>query len=249
MTCRAEPTWKIEALLVGNWRGATSVLISNQRQHILVDTGMAHEAPRLAKALEERGLRPSDIGTVINTHFHVDHVLNNSLFPSSVIYATQESYDWCRCLYSDLLDELHWEKLVLKYYPETFEYEKAKALMSTLRKFALRWWDTKRLGQPSQFRWVETQPLPEPLESVGTWGHVPGHISVIVRSPDQATIVAGDALLSRDRDERVLTMIPYNHKQFLLDRTHILSKGGRILPGHDREFSASNATHLEPEIR
>ncbi len=242
-------TWKVEVLLVGNWRGATSVLISNGRHHMVVDPGMAHEARQLVKALEEKGLRPSDIGTVINTHFHVDHVLNNSLFPSSRIYAPQVSFDWCCSLYSDLRDDLTWEKLVLKYYPETFEYEKAKALMATLRKFALRWWDTKRLGDPSQFRWVETEPLPDGLESVVTSGHVPGHLSVIVPTAEQETVIAGDALLTRDLDEQVLTMIPHNREQFHRDRARILSMRGRIFPGHDREFSTSDVSDTDAEAR
>ncbi len=242
-----ESTWKVEVLLAGSWRGATSVLISNGRHHIVVDTGMAHEARQLVKALEEKGLKPSDIGGVINTHFHVDHVLNNSLFPSSLIYAPQESYDWCRSLYSDLRDKQHWEKLVLKYYPETFEYEKARKLMATLRKFALRWWNPKRLGDPSQFRWVEAHSLPLGLESIVTSGHVPGHVSVVVPTPGLATVIAGDALLTRDHDEQVLTMIPHNREQFRRDRARILSMRGRILPGHDREFSSPNATHSEAE--
>jgi glyoxylase-like metal-dependent hydrolase (beta-lactamase superfamily II) len=33
--------------------------------------------------LQLRGLRTSDIQVVINTHFHIDHVSNNALFPRS----------------------------------------------------------------------------------------------------------------------------------------------------------------------
>ena len=47
------PHWKVEELLAGSWRGATSVLISNGRCHIVVDTGMPHEAHLLVKALEK----------------------------------------------------------------------------------------------------------------------------------------------------------------------------------------------------
>ena len=39
---------------------------------------------------------------------------------------SQESHDWCRAVYSDLLDQQNWETLILKYYPETFEYEKSQ---------------------------------------------------------------------------------------------------------------------------
>jgi len=236
----SQPVWKVEVLLAGSWRGATSVLLSNARHHVVVDTGMPHEAHLLVKALKQRGLQPEDIHGVINTHFHVDHVLNNSLFQKSIIYAPQESYDWCRSLYSDLLDEQNWEKLLLKYYPEAFEYERARTHMEKLRKLALRWWDLKRLGLPSQFRWAENHPLPEGLEGLVTSGHVPGHFSVIVHGAEQPTLIAGDALLSRERDDEVVTMIPVNRKQFQSDREHILARTGRILPGHDREFGSTS---------
>lgn len=210
---------------------------------------MPHEAYQLVNTLEEKGLQPADIGIVINTHFHVDHVSNNSLFPNSQIYASQESYDWCRSLYSDILSEARWEKLVLNYYPETFEYEQAREYMAKLRKFALRWWDVRRLGSGSQFRWMETQTLPEGMESVVTWGHVPGHASLVVHAGEQTIVIAGDALLTRNQEQQVLTMIPHNREQFRRDRTQILSLGRRILPGHDREFSTIDTAGTEPEIR
>jgi glyoxylase-like metal-dependent hydrolase (beta-lactamase superfamily II) len=239
--------WKVEVLLPGSWRGATSVLISNGRDHIIVDTGMPHEAHFLMKELEQRAIKLSEIRAVINTHFHVDHVLNNSLFPNSEIFASQQSYEWCRSLYSDLRDNERWEKLVLKYYPETFEYEKAAVRLQRIRKLALRWWDSKRLGFPTQFRWLETQAAPEGIESLITSGHVPGHVSVIVRAADQPTIIAGDALLSRDQNDQVLTMIPHNREQFGRDRNLILSMDGRIVPGHDHEFSTSLSSRGEPD--
>ena len=232
----AKPAWKVDVLLAGSWRGATSVLISNGRHHIVVDTGLPHEAHQLLSALAEKGLKPSDVETVIDTHFHVDHVLNNSLFPSSLIYATQQSYDWCRSMYSDLLDDQNWETLVLKYYPETHEYERAREKMEGLRKFALRWWDEKRLGSSSQFRWIEREGLPEGLASLVTSGHVPGHLSVIVPTAGQATVIAGDALLSSNNHAQVLTMIPHNREQFERDCARVLSMPGRVLPGHDLEF-------------
>ena len=230
-------TWKTDVLLPGSWRGATCTLLSRDHHHIIVDTGMPHEAHRLLQALEKRGLHPSDIRMVINTHFHVDHVLNNCLFPQSEIYGTQQSHDWCCEAYSDLLDEQNWVKLGLKYYPESADYERTSELMHALRRFALRWWDRKRLGDPSRFRWVETHALPDDLEFLVTNGHVPGHVSVIVHNSDSPIVIAGDAVLTREHDENVFTMIPHNRKQFQEDRARILAMMGRILPGHDGEFS------------
>jgi glyoxylase-like metal-dependent hydrolase (beta-lactamase superfamily II) len=231
----ADCDWKVSVLLTGSWRGATSVLLSNRRHHIVVDTGLPHEAHQLVSALKEKGLAPSDISAVINTHFHVDHVMNNCLFPQSLIYASQQSHDWCLAMYADVADPSHWERRALKYYPETLDYEQARNNMGWLRKFALRWWDVKRLGEPSRFRWMETQPLPEGLETLVTTGHVPGHTSIIVGG-ETRTVIAADALLSREHNEQVLTMIPYNRAQYQLDRARLLALGGYILPGHDRGF-------------
>ncbi|HEV2176753.1 MAG TPA: MBL fold metallo-hydrolase [Terriglobia bacterium] len=228
--------WTAEALLSGSRLGATSVLLSNGRRRICVDTGMAHEAPLLVAALARRGLAPRDVPIVINTHFHIDHILNNSIFPGARIYASQQSYDWCRSLYSDLADNMRWEKLILKYYPETFDYERARELMGKLRKVGLRWWDLRRVGAPEQFVWIENHPLPEGIEGLVTSGHVPGHLSLVMRGEGEPVIVAGDAVLTRESDDQVLTMIPYNREQFRRDRAAILAMPGRILPGHDQEF-------------
>lgn len=233
----APQNWKAEVLISGSWRGATSVLLSHRDRHIVVDTGMAHEAPLLVRALEKRGLKPRDVGELINTHFHVDHVLNNAVFPHARIYASQESYDWCRSLYSDLMANAAWDKLLLKYYPETYDYDRSRELMGKLRKFALRWWDPQRVGAPERFTWVENRSLPEGLEGLVTSGHVPGHLSIVVRNGTQPTIIAGDALLTRAHDDQVLTMIPHNREQFSRDRAQILAKRGDILPGHDHPFA------------
>lgn len=234
-----EREWKVETLLPGSWRSAASVLLSNGSRRLVVDTGMPHEEHLLVSALQQRGLSGSDIEAVISTHFHIDHVLNNSLFPGSTIYATQESYDWCCSLYSDLLDNQNWEKLILKYYPQTLEYDHAVEHLHKMRKFTLRWWDRGRLGCSSQYRWLESCSLPEGLKAIVTSGHVPGHVSVIVPEREHITVVAGDACLSRSIDARILTMIPRDREQSRLDRERVLALGERIFPGHDVEFSTN----------
>lgn len=236
-----ETEWKAEALLPGSWHSAASVLLSNGSHRFVVDTGMPHEEHVLLSALQQRGLAASDVHAVINTHFHIDHVLNNSLFPGSAIYASQESHDWCCSLYSDLLDNQNWETLILKYYPQTLEYDHAVEHLHQMRKFTLRWWDRKRLGCSSQHRWLESYSLPGGLEAIFTCGHVPGHVSVIVPEKKHTTVVAGDACLSRIEDARVLTMIPRDRDQSRQDRERVLALGTRIFPGHDAEFETSGS--------
>jgi len=245
----ADIPWKAEILLPGSWRGATSVLLTSGAHHLVVDSGMPHEAPLLLKALEQRGLKPEDIEGLIATHFHVDHVLNNWLFPHIPIYASQQAHDWACSLYSDLADGLHWEKLLLKYYPETFDYDRAPALMGKLRKLGLRLWRPERVGSPEQFVWIENRPLPEGLGVHLTSGHVPGHLSVVVSNGAEPTVIAGDALLSREQDDQILTMIPYNREQFDRDREAILAMRGRILPGHGQPFRATTDPETQSESR
>ncbi len=237
MTSSPHPVWKVDVLLPGSWRGATAALLTRGSQRLVVDTGLPHEAHLLVKALRQRGVQPDDVTAVVNTHFHIDHVLNNCLFARAQLYASQESYEWCCELYSALRDDAHWEKLALKYYPETHEYEQSRRYMEQLRKLALRWWDVKRLGSRQGFHWIETESLPEGLEAVITSGHVPGHASLIVQASERPAVIAGDALLSRQHEERVLTMIPHNRAQYQRDRALILRKASYIIPGHDKPFS------------
>lgn len=230
--------WTATSLLTGNWRGATSVLVSNGRQHLVVDTGMPHEEHLLLEALAQHGLKPPDIQFIINTHFHIDHVLNNTVFTNSEIYASQESYDWCCSLYSALGSE-QWESLLLNYYPEMGAYGHTLDRMHQMRRFTLRWWNLNRLGKRRQFRWIEQHALPDGFDALITSGHVPGHLSVVIPDGAHPALIAGDAFLSRSDDERVMTMIPHNRAQARRDRNQILSHTGRIFPGHDVDFDAS----------
>lgn len=236
------PNWKVDLLLPGNWRGAASVLLTAGCERILVDSGMPHDAHQLVKALAARGLKPEDIPVLINTHFHFDHVSNNCLFPASVIYTTQQSSDWCRSLYSDFLANGRWEDLILKYYPETYDYNYTPDLVGKIRKIAQRWWDETRTGSPCQFRWIETHSLPDGIETLVTSGHVPGHVSLLVQTGENTTVIAADALVTRNHDDQALTMIPQCRSQYLRDRQTILAISGEIIPGHDQPFA--NQPHL-----
>lgn len=60
-------------------RSSVVLVISGSRK-IIVDTGLVGEDGLIIDALARKGLRPQDIDTVINTHFHPDHCGNNHLF-------------------------------------------------------------------------------------------------------------------------------------------------------------------------
>jgi glyoxylase-like metal-dependent hydrolase (beta-lactamase superfamily II) len=65
-------------------------LIAAGRRWIVVDTGLAGEEEKILSALGRQDLRPEQIDTVINTHFHPDHCGNNHLFTGARILAPKE---------------------------------------------------------------------------------------------------------------------------------------------------------------
>ncbi|VDN60029.1 unnamed protein product [Dracunculus medinensis] len=88
--------WEITQILVGyakpsadsssiNASGSVT-LISNETSKILVDCGSPWNGNELAKALNSRSLRCSDITDVVITHGHIDHCGNLSMFPRATIY-------------------------------------------------------------------------------------------------------------------------------------------------------------------
>lgn len=60
-------------------RSSVTLVVSGSRA-IIVDTGLKGEAELLIDALALRGLAPSDIEMIVNTHSHPDHTGNNFLF-------------------------------------------------------------------------------------------------------------------------------------------------------------------------
>jgi N-acyl homoserine lactone hydrolase len=70
-------------------RSSVSLIIAGERK-ILVDSGLKGEEEIITKRLAEKGLEISDIDTLINTHSHVDHIGNNSLFLAADIVFPRE---------------------------------------------------------------------------------------------------------------------------------------------------------------
>lgn len=66
---------------------STATLVSRGDVHIIVDTSGPENRQLLIDALGQRGLSPSDIGTVVLTHSHGDHVGNLELFKGARVLA------------------------------------------------------------------------------------------------------------------------------------------------------------------
>jgi glyoxylase-like metal-dependent hydrolase (beta-lactamase superfamily II) len=64
----------------------STVTLIKSDKNILVDTSSFLENDSLIKGLREEGLAPEDIGIVVLTHLHLDHIINTSLFTNAKVY-------------------------------------------------------------------------------------------------------------------------------------------------------------------
>ena len=54
--------------------GFNNAYLIKDRQYILVDCGQAEDAPRLLKELRKNGIDRGDLGLLVITHAHPDHM-------------------------------------------------------------------------------------------------------------------------------------------------------------------------------
>ncbi|EKD92951.1 MAG: metallo-beta-lactamase protein [uncultured bacterium] len=67
---------------------SSSILIRHHGVNVLFDTSAFIYQEKLLQALEARGLKPSDIHHVVNSHYHFDHCSNNFLFSKTAFIHT-----------------------------------------------------------------------------------------------------------------------------------------------------------------
>jgi metallo-beta-lactamase class B len=53
--------------------GVSSVLITSDRGHVLIDGGLSESAPVIAGHIRELGFRVEDVKLIVNSHVHYDH--------------------------------------------------------------------------------------------------------------------------------------------------------------------------------
>ena len=49
-------------------------LVEDEDKLILIDTGLPRSAKKIKKCIEDLGRKPTDVSTIVITHFHIDHV-------------------------------------------------------------------------------------------------------------------------------------------------------------------------------
>jgi N-acyl homoserine lactone hydrolase len=147
---------------------------TGEGKNILIDTGMAAEAPvppgtppsrnktNVIEQLAALSLRPADIDTLICTHFDIDHAGYNDAFPHAELIVQREHYELARSGHPRLAAaRAHWDHPALRYQLIDGDVELLPGL--TLLK---------------------------------TGGHVAGHQSVLVHLPQTGPVLlAIDAVM------------------------------------------------------
>jgi glyoxylase-like metal-dependent hydrolase (beta-lactamase superfamily II) len=230
-------TWRVETLLEGTGYSSSAMLLTSADHTIVVDTGLSIQEGDLKAALRSRRLDPGDVDIVLNTHLHVDHCLNNAMFPRAQVFMSEREWRWTKAFYTAIFSTRDVERAATEFYPELPSYRLSPRTIRNVARLARLFWREERLGSPDRFRWLESTPLPEGLELMQTPGHTPYHVSI--RVPSAGTILAGDAVLAEDLDANVKTMIPHNRETYLRSRDVVLQAGLTVVPGHGRAFQPS----------
>ena len=231
--------WDVITLLEGHLLGASSILLRNSSQAIVVDTGLSNQRNPLIAALKQQGLEPDDIDLVLNTHLHVDHSNNNCIFRRSRIIASRHNYKWTLAL-QDQVDAMNEQNLseIEEFYPEILSAGLTQKFAAKFIQIERRLWLRENIGSYDQYYWLEeSAKLPPGIRAVPTPGHVPSHFSFIVDGTDHQVLIAGDALIVRDGSEsQVMTFPPQRRAEFEISKDWVSTFAGEIIPGHDVRF-------------
>ncbi|WP_352431506.1 MBL fold metallo-hydrolase [Pyrinomonas sp.] len=237
--------WRVEVLVAGDPVRASVVLARRRpREVALFDTGLALHEVSLRAALAARGLAPEDVSMVFNTHAHVDHSHNNSLFARARIYCSARDRQWTRALHAALsaTNEADAPEL-LRFYPDLASGAYDPKIVRKMFEIERLLWDDARLGDDRQCAWLEEASLPTGIHAIATPGHVPFHTSFIIDADPFPVLVAGDALLMRDEADAVLQLMPpHDPVAYHRSQLWVLSFHGLIVPGHDAPFMNPFAT-------
>lgn len=228
--CCGSLTMEADVLVAGDAgtiEAPSTVFLIEADETILVDTSfgdpelMADRHPgfschrtadqRLRAVLESEGYAPGDVDSVVFTHLDWDHCYNLSVFDEETAFYVQRR-------------ELAYA--IAPYPMHAVRYE-AKSLD---REPPWLGYDLTALeGETELCNGVVAFPTP---------GHTVGHQSLSVATDDGTTVIAADAvptfanvsMAERTPQRRGLAM---NDIEWWESATDVLSRGDRILPGHE----------------
>lgn len=242
-------TWQVSILMRGCPQHASVVLARRGHDIAVIDTGLAQHAASLVAALAANDITPDDVTLVLNTHSHVDHSHNNSLFARARIFCSALDRHWTRALHEALARiERPGPEDVLPFYPELASTVYSPKLVRKVLAIERLLWDEARWGRPDQFAWLEEEALPEGISVMPTPGHTPHHVSYVIQTDARPILMTGDALVMRGEAHLSLQLAPphnliaYQHSQQLIN-----SFDGIIVPGHDEPFDNHPGDGFKPD--
>jgi glyoxylase-like metal-dependent hydrolase (beta-lactamase superfamily II) len=200
-------------------------MVRNPDRVVLVDCGFSHQGGNSrgrtmlcppVLALSRLGLVPADVGTVIVTHAHYDHIGNLGAFTAAEIVMSRREFGfWTGPLGT---------RRLFAYAVEAGEIEQLRALSKEGR---IRLFSDRLQVAPG-------------IELVEVGGHTPGQLIVLVAVPCGEVVLASDALHyyeEADRDRPFAHVADLGDTYRAFDLLRDLSSPGRrtLVAGHDPE--------------
>lgn len=166
--------------------------------------------PQLAKL----GVDPAEVKTVIMTHLHTDHAGGLYHFPNAKIFV------------------------------DPIELKAGSGFSGKMNGYLNNRWPEWFQPEPIQFNDGPVGPFPQSFQVtadgavcvVPTYGHSPGHVSVIVQTPEMTTFIAGDASYNQaNMMKENVDGLSSNDAPETLRRIHqfTTNKSTIYLPSHD----------------
>ncbi len=164
-----------------------------------------------AALLQQTGVAPEDVDTLILTHLHFDHYWNARLFPNARIVLNRR--EWLYVL-----------------QPENKRYAPRIGFpREVFGWLANEAWDRLRLVDG------EVEVLPG-IRVIWTGGHSPGHQIVTVETPQGIIVIPGDEIYMYENLEADIPIgYYYNFENLVAAMDLIRGMGGIVLPAHDPE--------------
>lgn len=163
------------------------VILSNDREKILVDCGYAGFMPLIEKAAGLQGFSLQDLTGVIITHHDIDHV--------GGLFEMKEKFPWVK-IYSSAIEASYISGKV-----KSLRLQQAEDLFSTIpenqKEGALQFQEmlksVKAVPVDAVFSEHNYNSFFDGLQILSTPGHTPGHISIYLK--ESKTLIAADAVV------------------------------------------------------
>jgi glyoxylase-like metal-dependent hydrolase (beta-lactamase superfamily II) len=238
---------------------STATLLESRGRRVLVDSGVAEDAPRLVRALADRGLEPKDVDTVISTHLHYDHCGNHLLFTNARYLVSADDYRDAATFTETYLEDRSPDKRetveALRRRSEAIKPYYLRAIVREMEK-NIAFYDRVLNGDPRFTLLIGRQWITNEIEIVPSPGHTPGHLSVVahgfpVGRDSTDLLIAGDALASRnvlatggDRDVDLAADV----RQYRRTRYALVNGFRYVIPGHDTVLDTGAALPMEAAV-